>query len=231
MRSRGPLSSPTAWRLKRVVDIAVSLVALVVLLPLLVVLAAGVAIRMGRPIFFRQERIGLDERPFSLLKFRTLTNDTGPTGELLPPGERLTPFGLTMRRWSLDELPQLVNVLRGELSLIGPRPLLDYYLPAYTEREKIRHTVRPGITGLAQVRGRNSVGWDAKLGLDVEYVERWSLLLDAQIALLTMLRLIRPSNVATDPAAEGDLAILRGVGKPPPDLPPGATLRTDTRTN
>ncbi|HEV2527004.1 MAG TPA: sugar transferase [Thermomicrobiales bacterium] len=219
MPTRNVLASPTAWRIKRLIDIAVSLAALIVLSPLLAVLAVGVALKMGRPVLFRQERVGLDERSFSLIKFRTLTNEMDASGALLPAGDRVTPFGQTMRRWSLDELPQFVNVLRGDLSLIGPRPLLDYYLPAYTERERLRHTVRPGITGLAQVRGRNSVGWDAKLALDVEYVERWSLALDAKIAVLTVLQLIRPSNVASDPGAEGDLALIRGLGEPPPERP------------
>jgi lipopolysaccharide/colanic/teichoic acid biosynthesis glycosyltransferase len=229
MRPRGMLSSPSARRLKRTLDVCVALAALVALSPLLVGLALAVALRMGRPIFFRQERIGLGERPFSLVKFRTLTNATDADGNLLPPARRLTPLGLTMRRWSLDELPQFLNVLRGDISLIGPRPLLPYYLPAYTERERLRHTVRPGITGLAQVRGRNHVGWDAKLALDVEYVERWSLALDARIAALTVLRLLRPSGTArTDHRPPtGDAPGISGSTRPAPM--PGIAARRRSR--
>lgn len=203
------LSSDPARRVKRLLDVVVAGSALVVLMPLLLGLSISILVVMGRPILFRQERIGQHERPFALYKFRSLTNATGPDGTLLPAGERMTRLGWFMRRWSLDELPQFYNVLRGDISLIGPRPLLPHYLEAYSERERQRHDVRPGITGLAQVSGRNSLTWDQKLNLDVEYVQRWSLALDARIAVRTVLLLVRPSSVTRDPQSEGDLVKVR----------------------
>ncbi len=178
---------------------------------------------MGRPILFRQQRIGLDEVPFSVCKFRSLSEAVDANGILLPPRERVTRLGWFLRRWSLDELPQFYNVLKGDLSLIGPRPLLPHYLPAYTAAERVRHSVRPGITGLAQVSGRNSLTWDDKLALDVRYVEEWSLVLDARVAARTVGMLLRSSSVARDPTGEGDLARLRSAhpAPPPPSLPHG----------
>jgi undecaprenyl phosphate N,N'-diacetylbacillosamine 1-phosphate transferase len=207
----GVLSSSGAWRAKRVIDVAVAGGALLALWPLLAVIAALVALRMGRPVIFRQIRIGRDEQPFTVLKFRTLGPATDSAGRPIPDAKRVTPLGATLRRFSLDELPQLINVVRGDISLVGPRPLLPHYLPAYSERERIRHTVRPGITGLAQVSGRNYLTWDQKLELDVQYVERWSLLLDVRIALKTAWLLVRPTNVAANPTAEGDLTVVRGL--------------------
>lgn len=213
---RKPLSTPTARRVKRLIDVVVSATALILLSPLLLGIALSIRVTMGRPIFFRQQRIGRDDVPFQVYKFRSLNEDVDADGVLLPSSERMTKLGWFLRRWSLDELPQFLNVLRGDLSLIGPRPLLPHYLPAYTEREKIRHSVRPGITGLAQVSGRNSLTWDEKLELDVRYVERWSLILDARIAIQTLRLLLRSSSVARDPSGEGDLARLRGMPGPTP---------------
>lgn len=221
-----PLSSPAARRVKRMIDVAVSASALIVLAPLLLGIAVGVRVTMGRPIFFRQLRIGLDDVPFPVYKFRSLNENVDASGVLLASSERMTKLGWFLRRWSLDELPQFFNVLKGDLSLVGPRPLLPHYLPAYTQREQIRHSVRPGITGLAQVSGRNSLTWDEKLELDVRYVEQWSLVLDARIAARTVRLLLRSSSVARDPSGEGDLAGLRGAAVPtspapaPPAHPP-----------
>src|SRR5262249_8302001 len=149
--------------------------------------------------------------PFELVKFRTMINPVTADGRELTPLERVTELGWFLRRTSLDELPQLWNVLRGDVSLVGPRPLLVEYLPYYSEREQLRHTVRPGITGLAQVTGRNLLSWEDKLELDVQYVERWSLRLDIQILAKTALRVFGSSGVANDPEHEGALDLLRQV--------------------
>lgn len=173
-------------RLKRAIDIVGASVGLVGAAPIIAVTAAAVRLSMGRPVFFRQTRPGLNGVPFTIFKFRTMRDARTATGELLPDAERLTWVGRFIRGASLDELPQLVNVLTGEMSLVGPRPLLMQYLPRYSPRQARRHEVRPGITGLAQVRGRNALTWTEKFELDVEYVERWSLLLDLQILLETV---------------------------------------------
>jgi undecaprenyl phosphate N,N'-diacetylbacillosamine 1-phosphate transferase len=220
-----PMSAPAAWRVKRLIDVTVSGTALVVLLPLLVGIALSIRLTMGRPILFHQQRIGHHEVPFSVYKFRSLSEAVDDDGVLLPSRERVTTLGWFLRRWSLDELPQFYNVLKGDLSLVGPRPLLPHYLPAYTEIEKVRHSVRPGITGLAQVSGRNSLTWDDKLALDVQYVEQWSLVLDARIAVQTIRMLLRSSSVARDPSGEGDLARLRGTYDATPPAPSRGRVR------
>ncbi len=164
--------------------------------------AVAVAIRlsMGRPVLFRQIRPGLGERPFTLLKFRTMIDALDADGRPLPDTARLTRLGRFLRRSSLDELPQLWNVLRGEMSLIGPRPLLPRYLPWFTQEERLRFTVRPGITGWAQVNGRNTSSWDERLAMDVWYVRHQSLSLDARILARTLANSIRGTGVATDPS-------------------------------
>lgn len=164
--------------------------------------AVAVAIRlsMGRPVLFRQIRPGLGERPFTLLKFRTMIDALDTDGRPLPDTARLTGLGRFLRRSSLDELPQLWNVLRGEMSLIGPRPLLPRYLPWFTQEERLRFTVRPGITGWAQVNGRNTSSWDERLAMDVWYVRHQSLSLDARILARTLANSIRGTGVATDPS-------------------------------
>ncbi len=159
----------------------VSAAALVLLLPVLLALWALIRLRMGSPVVFRQQRGGLGNRPFTFYKFRTMTDARDARGELLPDHLRLTPFGRWLRDSSLDELPQLWNVLKGDMSLIGPRPLLADYLGLYDERQKRRHEVRPGITGWAQINGRNSLSWPEKFELDIWYVEHFSLWLDAEI--------------------------------------------------
>jgi lipopolysaccharide/colanic/teichoic acid biosynthesis glycosyltransferase len=200
-----------ALSLKRAIDVVVALVGLLCLSPVLLGIAAAVRLTMGPPLLFRQVRPGLHERSFALVKFRTMVNPVTADGRQLTPLERVTGLGWFLRRTSLDELPQLWNVLRGDVSLVGPRPLLVEYLPYYSEREQLRHTVRPGITGLAQVTGRNLLSWEDKLELDVRYVERWSLWLDIQILAKTALRVLRSSGVANDPEHEGALNLLRQV--------------------
>jgi len=172
--------------LKHLLDRMGALVLLALLSPVLLLTAGAVRVILGSPVLFRQVRPGRHGEPFTLLKFRTMTDRRDADGELLPDGKRLGRFGRLLRRWSLDELPQLVNVLRGELSFVGPRPLLLEYLPLYTPEQARRHEVRPGITGLAQVEGRNEQTWEDRLRLDVEYVDRRSLWLDSKILLRTL---------------------------------------------
>jgi lipopolysaccharide/colanic/teichoic acid biosynthesis glycosyltransferase len=162
---------------------------------------------MGRPLIFRQQRIGRGERTFMIVKFRTMSGARANDGRLLPDSERLTNLGRLLRVTSLDELPQLWNIIRGDMSFIGPRPLLVSYLPYYTQRERLRHTVRPGVTGLAQINGRNELEWDVRLALDVEYVERQSLGLDLYIAIVTIVKVLRRRNVTpiAGPQWFGDL--------------------------
>jgi sugar transferase EpsL len=171
---------------KRAIDLAASGIALAILLPLLFGLWLAITWRMGSPAIFRQPRGGLGNQPFVFYKFRTMTNARDADGELLPDHARLTAFGRWLRDSSLDELPQLWNVLKGDMSLIGPRPLLAEYLPLYDNRQRERHRVRPGITGWAQVNGRNALSWPEKFELDVWYVEHWSLQLDARILWRTL---------------------------------------------
>lgn len=183
---------------KRVVDTAVVAVTAPVTVPLLLLTALAVRVGMGRQVLFRQERVGLDEQPFELLKFRSMKPDRSPDGSELSPAQRLTGFGRWLRKSSLDELPQLLNVLRGEMSLVGPRPLLVSYLPYYTERERLRHSVRPGITGAAQTAGRNALGWDERLALDSEYAQNVSLCLDVAILMRTAKQVIFGRDVIAD---------------------------------
>lgn len=167
--------------LKRVIDVVGASIGLVLLSPLLAVVALLVRVRMGTPVLFRQQRPGRGGRPFEMTKFRTMTDRRGPDGELLPDAERLTALGKWLRRTSVDELPELLNVVHGDMSLVGPRPLLMEYLPLYTSEQARRHDVRPGITGWAQVNGRNAVTWDEKFALDVWYVDHRSTKLDVEI--------------------------------------------------
>lgn len=186
--------------MKRLLDIVVSAVLLAVLAPVMAALAAVVACTIGRPILFRQQRPGLHGRPFGLCKYRTMTDARDSSGALLPDSARLTIAGRLLRASSLDELPELLNVLKGDMSLVGPRPLLTRYMPYYTRRERIRHSVRPGMTGWAQVRGRNSSSWDQRLADDVWYVRNRSLWLDAKIVALTCVALIRRKGLVVDPS-------------------------------
>jgi lipopolysaccharide/colanic/teichoic acid biosynthesis glycosyltransferase len=181
---------------KRVVDVAVAGLGLLVLAPLLAIVAVAIAITMGRPVLFRQVRPGYRGRPFELVKFRTMRDARDADGRPLPDADRLTALGLFLRRTSLDEIPQFWNVLKGELSLVGPRPLLMEYLLRYTPRQARRHEVRPGITGWAQVNGRNSISWEQKFEYDVWYVDNRSLRLDAKILAMTVLKVIHGEGVS-----------------------------------
>lgn len=182
--------------LKRVLDITVSLAALIVLSPVLLLTALLVARNLGRPVLFRQVRPGLHGRPFTILKFRTMRDATDTSGRSLPDAERLTDFGRRLRSTSLDELPELINVLRGEMSLVGPRPLIMEYLDRYTPEQARRHEVRPGITGWAQVNGRNAVDWNERFAMDVWYVDNQSLWLDLRILWLTVRTVLAREGVS-----------------------------------
>lgn len=196
--------------IKRILDIISSLFAIVILSPLLAVTAVLVKTKLGSPVLFKQERPGKDEKIFTLMKFRTMTDERDENGELLPDEVRLTKFGKFLRSTSIDELPELFNILKGDMSVIGPRPLLVQYLPYYTEEERHRHDVRPGLTGWAQVNGRNSLDWDHRFECDVEYVKNMSLLFDIKIMFSTILKVIGKSDVAEDTnQIEGNFAEIR----------------------
>jgi len=182
--------------LKRVFDIVVSAVALTVLAPVMGLIALLVWRTMGRPVLFRQARPGLHGKPFVMYKFRTMRDLRDAEGNLLPDEARLTPFGRWLRATSLDELPELVNVLRGEMSLVGPRPLLMEYLERYTPEQARRHEVKPGITGWAQIHGRNNLSWDERFKLDVWYVDNWSLWLDVKILWRTLWMVLRREGIS-----------------------------------
>ena len=179
---------------KRILDIVISLCGIIVLSPVYLILAVLVRIKLGSPVIFKQERPGKDEKIFHLYKFRSMNDARNEKGELLPDEVRLTPFGKKLRSTSLDELPELVNILRGDMSLIGPRPLLVRYLPWYTEEERHRHDVRPGLTGLAQVNGRNALGWEGRFAYDLEYVNHLSFGMDLKIIGMTVGRVLRHSG-------------------------------------
>ena len=186
-------------RYKRLFDLVVASIATLFLSPVFFVVGVLVYWKLGSPILFRQQRPGLHGKPFTLYKFRTMTDARDADGNLLPDADRLTNFGRFLRRTSLDELPELINVLKGDMSLVGPRPLLIRYLPYYTERERKRFEVKPGITGLAQISGRNHLLWDKRLELDVQYVEQQSLLLDIQILLRTVIKVLKRADVIDVP--------------------------------
>lgn len=183
---------------KRTVDLAAAVSALALLSPVLAVVALLVRLKLGAPVLFKQQRPGLHGKTFHVYKFRTMTDRRGPDGALLPDAERLTAFGKLLRKLSLDEIPQLLNVVRGDMSLVGPRPLLMEYLPLYTEEQARRHDVRPGITGWAQVNGRNAISWEQKFALDVWYVERQSFRLDLKILLMTVVKVFRREGVSQE---------------------------------
>jgi lipopolysaccharide/colanic/teichoic acid biosynthesis glycosyltransferase len=193
---------------KRLVDVGVSALAIFLLSPLLLALWALVRARMGRPALFRQTRPGLNGRPFGMIKFRTMRDAVGPDGAPLPDAERLTPFGLWLRATSLDELPELWNVLRGDMSLVGPRPLLMEYLPLYSADQARRHELRPGVTGWAQVNGRNALSWEQKFALDVWYVDNRSFWLDIRILLLTVRKVMARESISA--AGEATMPLFRG---------------------
>ena len=181
---------------KRPFDLLIALPALVLLAPVIVVLAVLVRVKLGTPIFFRQLRPGLHGKPFTMVKFRTMTDARDASGALLPDADRLTRFGKFLRATSLDELPELWNVVKGEMSLVGPRPLLMQYLDRYTPEQARRHAVRPGVTGWAQVNGRNAIAWEQKFALDVWYVDNLSFWLDLKILWLTVRKVLRSEGVS-----------------------------------
>lgn len=196
--------------IKRLLDIVLSLFILILLSPVFLILAVLVRVKLGSPVLFLQERPGLHEKIFILYKFRTMTDARDAEGNLLPDKDRLTSFGKFLRASSLDELPEFLNILKGDMSFIGPRPLLVSYLPYYTKEETLRHTVRPGLTGLAQVSGRNFLDWDRRLEKDVEYVKGLSLGMDLRVLMLTVKTVLGRSDVAEDTnRAEGNFAQIR----------------------
>ena len=186
--------------MKRVMDILVSAVILLILSPIVLVTCLLIRFKIGSPILFNQERIGYKDQVFTVYKLRTMSDARDEEGRLLPDSERLTRLGKVVRRLSIDEIPQLVNVLKGEMSLVGPRPLLVKYLPYYTESERKRHDVRPGITGLAQIAGRNILKWDERFAIDVQYVETASIWLDIKIMLLTVVKVLRKEDIVDVPS-------------------------------
>lgn len=183
---------------KRIFDTAITILALMLLFPVLMGLSLLVLALHGTPVIFRQMRPGQFGRPFMMYKFRTMTDQRNEYGELLPDGIRLTAFGRFLRSTSLDELPELLNVLKGDMSLVGPRPLLMEYLPKYSHEQARRHEIRPGITGWAQINGRNAISWDEKLDLDVWYVENRSFLLDIKILWRTFVAVFRREGISQD---------------------------------
>lgn len=207
---QSPFSQP-AWCTKRGLDLVISVVGLVIMSPVIAITALVIYARLGRPVVFCQTRAGKDGVPFQIYKFRTMRHAVDQDGRLLPDEQRLTPLGHFLRRWSLDELPQLVNVLRGELSLIGPRPQIMEYMLLLTIEQARRHEVRPGITGLAQVNGRNSITWEERFIYDVWYIDHWSLWLDLKILWRTVFYVlaakgISSAGIATMPPFTGSLA-------------------------
>jgi sugar transferase EpsL len=196
--------------LKRAMDLILTVSALLLLWPVLFGIWILVRWHFGTPVLFRQVRPGWHEQPITLYKFRSMTNERDSDGDLLPDGQRLTALGRVLRNTSLDELPELFNVLKGELSLVGPRPLYTHYLPWYRPHERIRHTVKPGLTGWAQVNGRNYLPWDQRLAMDVWYAENWSLAVDVKILLKTVKLVLKRQGVSADPdEVETDLALER----------------------
>jgi sugar transferase EpsL len=193
---------------KRAFDILVTLLALVLLSPVFLVVAILIAIKLGRPVLFHQDRPGMKGVIFKLVKFRSMTNATDDEGKLLSNAERLTGFGIKLRALSLDELPTLLNVLRGQMSIVGPRPLMVAYLPLYNKEQARRHDVKPGITGWAQVNGRNAISWDEKFKFDVWYVDNQSFILDLKIIWMTAGKVLKREGISH----EGDVAMPRFTG-------------------
>lgn len=183
---------------KRFLDIVLSLIALIVLSPIILVLAVLIRFKLGSPILFKQARPGKDEKIFNLYKFRTMTDKKDENGTLLPDSERLTKFGKFIRSTSLDELPSLLNIIKGDISIVGPRPLLVEYLPLYNDFQKKRHLVKPGLTGLAQVNGRNATSWDKRFEHDIYYVDKLSFWLDLKIIIKTFYKVLKRSGVSSD---------------------------------
>lgn len=196
--------------LKRPIDLILSLTAIIFLSPVFIIVVILVRHKLGSPVLFKQKRPGLNEKIFTMYKFRTMTDEKDENGEMLPDSVRLTKFGKMLRSTSLDELPELFNILKGDMSIVGPRPLLERYLPYYTDKEKLRHTVRPGLSGLAQINGRNKLDWDSRLELDVEYVQDITFSLDLSIILKTFFKAIKREDITIiDQATLKDLHVER----------------------
>lgn len=191
--------------LKRIMDVVLSLIVILALLPLLLILAIVVRTKLGKPVLFKQKRPGLDENIFWLYKFRSMTNNKDINGEYLSDEKRLTSFGKFLRSTSLDELPSLFNILKGDMSIVGPRPLLVQYLPLYSNHQKRRHNVRPGLTGLAQISGRNAITWEQKFDLDVKYVDNISFLGDCKIIFKTIKKVLVREGISADNTATMDV--------------------------
>ncbi len=204
---------------KRILDILVSCVALLAFGWLFLILMLIVWIKMGSPIFYSAVRIGKDEKPYKNYKFRSMTNETDENGVLLPSAKRLTKFGRLLRSTSMDELPAIWNILKGELSLIGPRPMPTKYLPYFREDERARHSVRPGLTGWAQVNGRNAVSWDDKFRMDVEYVQNISFRMDLKVLFTTIVKVFKRSDIIQDDQQTASLHIVRADMVPQPTEP------------
>jgi sugar transferase EpsL len=213
------------WSAKRAVDVLGAAGGLLALAPVLLLIAFAVRRSLGSPVLFRQVRAGRHGRPFELLKFRTMSEARDAAGQLLPDGQRLTRLGSWLRSTSLDELPELINVLRGDMSLVGPRPLLPDYLPHYSAEQARRHEVRPGITGWAAVQGRNALSWERRLALDVWYVDNCSLGLDLKILLMTVVKVLKREGIS----AEGHATMPRFddvAGRTTPELAAGEAPRS-----
>lgn len=187
---------------KRMLDFILSLLALIILMPVMLIIYILVRIKLGKPAIFKQKRPGKDEKIFTLYKFRTMTNEKDENGKLLPDSQRLTKFGKFLRSSSLDELPELINIIKGDMSIVGPRPLAVQYLPYYNEQEKHRHDVRPGLTGLAQINGRNNLSWEEKFEYDLNYINEITLKNDINIILKTIIKVFKKQDV-----------VVRGTGK------------------
>ena len=184
--------------IKRILDFILSLIAIIVLSPILLITAILVRIKLGSPVIFKQKRPGKDEKIFTLYKFRTMTEEKDERGNLLPDSERLTKFGKFLRSTSIDELPELINILKGDMSIVGPRPLLVEYLELYNEEQKHRHDVRPGLTGLAQVSGRNAITWEEKFEEDLQYIKKITFLGDIKIILKTALKVFKREGISQE---------------------------------
>ena len=197
--------------MKRLFDILFGTLFLLLALPFMAIVALIVCASLGRPLLFRQTRPGLYGSPFELLKFRTMSDERNDSGEIMPEPERLTNVGRMLRKYSLDELPELINVIKGDMSLVGPRPLLMEYLPLYNESQRRRHEVRPGLTGWAQVNGRNALSWEEKFELDVWYVDNKNLLVDIKIVFMTLMQLLRPQGV--NAVYDTSMPRFRGTGR------------------
>lgn len=189
---------------KRFFDFVLSLIAIIILSPVYIIVAILVRVKLGSPVIFTQERPGKDEKIFKMYKFRSMTSEIDKEGNLLPDEVRLTSFGKKLRSTSLDELPELFNILKGDMSIVGPRPLLKKYLPRYNEFQKHRHDVSPGLTGWAQVNGRNAISWEDKFRLDVEYTEKCSFLLDLKILFMTVSSVLKKEGISSDTSVTMD---------------------------